>query len=382
MTLRTGVEALSIAFVCNSTNPDLVSYFLAKYELDGYDLGADLLWFSNAGIPRTRNSYISSYSKSSSFSVRFLLDVLISVFVVWVLLKRKAKLVIFDTAHISNLPIAFFCKVFGVRTVFTVHDWMPHPGRKKFAVRLYNAICKRFLADRFIVFSRIDYQEKPIIVLRLAGFPHYRLEVKAKQYFLFFGRIEPYKGLANMLRIAMQLKEVRPGARIIIAGSGKDPSLAELSTLSNVEVINRFIGASEVPELFAGAIATLLPYDSATQSGVSILSYSYDTPVIAYDVGSLKEYIEPGRTGEVVAHGNVEEFVRKMREVEDNLERYKRHIGETFEQMYGPSALLNQYAAVLSSLSGELSELQSKVPQAIDQASTVGSNDLLPIDKG
>jgi|GEM_PF-2584166 len=343
---------MTIAFVCNSLNPDLVSYFYAKLRIPEQEVGARLLWFGNrrAAPPSGVRVRTSSVSRSSGFSALFFLDCLISCYVIAVLLWQRVRFVIFDTAHVSNLPVALWCKLFGIRTVFTIHDWEPHPGRRSAVIGLYNRFCRNYLADRIIVFSGVEFEGVPLTRLRLSGFEHRTQEQARNPYFLFFGRIEPYKGLANLLEIAQLLERQSPGHAIWVAGQGRDPSLPRLMERPNVRVINRFIDQAELDALFGGATATLLPYDSASQSGVAVLSYAYDTPVVAFDVGSLAEYIEPGLSGELVPHRDCRGFVARMLQVEKELPRYVTHIRDGFEERYGRSALVAQYSELLRQL--------------------------------
>ncbi len=58
-----------------------------------------------------------------------------------------------------------------------------------------------------------------------------------------------------------------------------------------------FIPDDEIERYFKVADAVVLPYREIFQSGVPFLAYSFGVPVIASDVGSLREDIEEGVTG-------------------------------------------------------------------------------------
>ncbi|MBD3237900.1 MAG: glycosyltransferase, partial [Candidatus Eisenbacteria bacterium] len=51
---------------------------------------------------------------------------------------------------------------------------------------------------------------------------------------------------------------------------------------------------------FSAADVIVLPYRSATQSGIIQVAYHLDTPVICTDVGGLGEIVHAGRTGLLV----------------------------------------------------------------------------------
>jgi glycosyltransferase involved in cell wall biosynthesis len=57
----------------------------------------------------------------------------------------------------------------------------------------------------------------------------------------------------------------------------------------------------------------VLPYTQIFQSGVLFLAYSFGLPVIAADVGSLKEDIIEGRTGLVFEPENADDLARALR---------------------------------------------------------------------
>ena len=66
------------------------------------------------------------------------------------------------------------------------------------------------------------------------------------------------------------------------------------------EVHNSWISDSTRDELFQRAAVVVLPYVSATQSGVVPVAYSFGKPVVVTDVGALSETVDHGRTGLVV----------------------------------------------------------------------------------
>jgi D-inositol-3-phosphate glycosyltransferase len=119
---------------------------------------------------------------------------------------------------------------------------------------------------------------------------------------LFFGLVRAYKGLGILLQAMTSL----PRARLLIAGEFYQPradyerQIAELGLRDRVHVEDRYIPNEDVPKYFAAADVAVLPYLSATQSGVSKLAYHFDKPVVITNVGGLAEEVEEGKTGYVV----------------------------------------------------------------------------------
>ena len=135
-------------------------------------------------------------------------------------------------------------------------------------------------------------------------------------YYLFFGRIDKYKGIGKLLQ-AYQKASIR--TPLIIAGSGKlsDEEEELYHNTQNVILINRYILDGEMKWLLSNSIATVLPYIEATQSGVIPLAYYYGKPVIVSDVAGLSQFVSPDKTG-FVLH-NEEEWINifQKKSVED-----------------------------------------------------------------
>jgi glycosyltransferase involved in cell wall biosynthesis len=123
---------------------------------------------------------------------------------------------------------------------------------------------------------------------------------------LFFGNIAPYKGLEYLIDAMALLAQRSADYRLVIAGRPKNCEAywEEIQRrLSNPElrscVIERieYVPDADTEIYFKAADVLVLPYIHIFQSGVLFLGYNFGLPVIASDVGSLREDIVEGKTG-------------------------------------------------------------------------------------
>jgi glycosyltransferase involved in cell wall biosynthesis len=119
---------------------------------------------------------------------------------------------------------------------------------------------------------------------------------------LFFGYVRHYKGLDTLLRAWPKVRARRPGATLVVAGEFYEKpesyhALARAAGEGAVRMLDRYIADDEVEALFRAADVTVLPYRSATQSGVTHVSYALGVPVIATRVGGIAETVREDETG-------------------------------------------------------------------------------------
>lgn len=128
----------------------------------------------------------------------------------------------------------------------------------------------------------------------------------AEKTMLFFGSIAPYKGLEYLIAALPYLADAAD-YRLIVAGSPKagfetyweevrraiDANASGASILQKIE----FVPDDETEIYFKAADVLVLPYRFIFQSGVLFLSYNFGLPVLAADVGSMKDDVVDGRTG-------------------------------------------------------------------------------------
>ena len=68
-----------------------------------------------------------------------------------------------------------------------------------------------------------------------------------------------------------------------------------------VEVVEGYIPDKEVEKYFAACDLVVLPYESATQSGIVQIAYGFRKPVLVTNVGGLPDVVTDGKTGYVDA---------------------------------------------------------------------------------
>jgi glycosyltransferase involved in cell wall biosynthesis len=126
---------------------------------------------------------------------------------------------------------------------------------------------------------------------------------------LFFGNIAPYKGLEYLTAAFQQILARCGDYKLIIAGSPFKSetywapireAIEKSPHKTRVLIRDKFIPDDETEIYFKAADVFVLPYRYIDQSGVLFLGHSFGLPVIAADVGCLKDEIVEGETGFVV----------------------------------------------------------------------------------
>ncbi|NDW17509.1 glycosyltransferase [Dysgonomonas sp. 216] len=232
--------------------------------------------------------------------------------------------------------MSFFAPAYGTvcrfinkktKVISLVHNAISHER-----VFMEKQLAKYFLkrCDAFLVMSepvKKDLQtlcsHTPILQLPHPIYDHYKetfdreeackqLDIKPdKKNLLFFGFIRDYKGLDLLIEATNHLTDEY---QLIIAGESygsfdKYAQLIEKSKLKdNIIVFEQYINDDMVTTLFSAADVLVLPYRSATQSGVVALAYQLETPMVATNVGALGETVREANTGIVVENPNPEEI--------------------------------------------------------------------------
>lgn len=154
-------------------------------------------------------------------------------------------------------------------------------------------------------------------------FPNKKEEIKI----LYFGRIVPYKGI-DILIDAVNILQNKYPIHLIIAGSGTP--YFSFDKIKSYEFINKHITNKEIVNLIESSDIVVLPYTSASQSGVPMTVYLFNKPIIASNIGGLKEVIEDLKTGILVNDINAQSFAssieillsntRLRKEMEENIQ--------------------------------------------------------------
>lgn len=127
-----------------------------------------------------------------------------------------------------------------------------------------------------------------------------------KRYALFFGLIRDYKGLDWLLEAWRKLKlekRIPDELQLLVAGefyTDKAPHTKLINTTELKDCVilhDHFIPDSEVKNYFSAADFLVLPYKTATQSGVTQIAYKFNLPTIVTRVGGLAEIIPDGEAG-------------------------------------------------------------------------------------
>lgn len=222
-------------------------------------------------------------------------------------------------------------KLRGIKRITILHNVIPH--EKRF---FDSAANKYFLKENegFVVMSdkvrqdllsvkpdakylRIDhpvYNQFGDKIDRKAALKELKLQENRK-YLLFFGFIREYKGLDLLIESLSLLDE---SIHLIVAGEiygsfeKYEEQIKRLNLQNRVHLFTNYISDEQVAAFFSAADVCVLPYKSATQSGISAISENFNLPQIVTNTGGLAETIEHEKTGLIVNQINANALVEAI----------------------------------------------------------------------
>lgn len=260
----------------------------------------------------------------------------------WIKVGRKIKSAEPDLL-ILKYWMPFFAPAYGVisrivkkngktKVLAICHNVIPHekkPGDLAFTKFFFSAV------DYFILLSNSVKDD----LLSIVSKPNYKvlfhpvysnfgnsiskteakrhLKIKEENVLLFFGFIRDYKGLDVLLKAAAILKS-QMKFKLIVAGefySNEDKYLkliAELDLKDHILLHKDFITQDEVKYYFSACDVVVLPYKSATQSGIVQIANNFNKPMISTNVGGLAEVIKDEETGYLVEKENPEQIAEAI----------------------------------------------------------------------
>lgn len=132
-----------------------------------------------------------------------------------------------------------------------------------------------------------------------------RLGITEKNVILFFGYIRPYKGLHLLIDALKVVKQTTSIKALVVGEFYEDDKpyrehLQRAGVRDVVRLVGDYVPNEKVVDYFCAADVVVLPYLSATQSGIAQIAYNFDKPVIATDVGGLAEVVREGVSGLIV----------------------------------------------------------------------------------
>ena len=208
----------------------------------------------------------------------------------------------------------------GVKIVWTVHNILPHDSKLKQAqidlrvelIKLVDIIhimnddtqklAEPFFeipSEKIISTPHPSYRRfYPSIVSRVES--RFQLDIPQKSSVsIFFGSIQAYKGLEDLLNAFEKLQLINPEIYLLIAGKVVNKSYfsslrGRINSNNSIRLIDSRIANENVQYYFSASDYCVCPYRISLNSGVAHLSHTFNIPVIAPNIGGFRTLLEEG----------------------------------------------------------------------------------------
>ena len=212
------------------------------------------------------------------------------------------------------------------RMLLSLHDVIYHAGmssiRAKINCTLRNIGISKI--HNILLYSKIFDQELENQLKKIPHSVYYSMlgpydflthypneENKYGEYVLFFGRIDYYKGVDILIESYQKSTLSEMGIKLILAGRDICNATLEVNNESII-VLNRYIENVELANLIRHSLFVVLPYRTATQSGVTKSAFAMNKPILCTDAGNLPFEVLDGKYGHVVKAENVDAMTQGL----------------------------------------------------------------------
>lgn len=226
-----------------------------------------------------------------------------SCFLIWQVLRRVVK---------SRF-------VYTAQDIFPKHMRSYHPWVLKRIYRGMPAVTVNAQQNKEEIVGKFGVAPERVVVVPLGDLAAFLHGVETappaeappgRPVILFFGVVEPRKGVATLIRAFAGVRERVPDAFLLIAGKAYEDTrryaaeVARLGLKGHVGMKFEYLPLRGLPGLLRAADVVAVPYEQGWNSGVIATAYGFGKPVVATDIGGLREVVRDGRTGILVPPGN------------------------------------------------------------------------------
>lgn len=241
--------------------------------------------------------------------------------------KQKNKnVLIFHEGDFLSIFSAVFFKCIGFNINVWVHDPIAHLGESKknkfirwIAFHTYIRRAKNIIVSyekaRKILIKEYKISLDKIKVIYLPQMKEMEFEdikndinIELKYDFIFYGRIEDYKGLDLLLEVFKD-KELQ-NIRLLIVGRGrKDKEIKDkIKNSINITFINEYVPNRDLAKYIMESKFVILPYKTATGTQTVQIANYYNKMVLTTKVGCFLEYVKEGENGYFIDNNTKEDL--------------------------------------------------------------------------
>jgi glycosyltransferase involved in cell wall biosynthesis len=111
-----------------------------------------------------------------------------------------------------------------------------------------------------------------------------------------------------------KIKSSLPNSKLLIVGEFYDSpelytdKIKKLGIDKDTIIVNKFVPNEDVGKYYKVSDLVILPYRSATQSGILNVAYGFLKPVVVTNVGGLSEFVEDKKSGIIINPDSPEEI--------------------------------------------------------------------------
>ncbi len=260
-----------------------------------------------------------------------------------------------------------YCKV-----TIMIHDVIPfnnRPLEMKYLDKIYNN------ADLLFIHTKIAKEEfkqnytstTPILITGQAfsdkndynkvnkNIAREHLNIpKDKIVFLFYGTIREAKGLDILIQAFHEAYKENKHIFLVIAGAFNKVNEEKYKSLVRNLLTNEnsFINFSFIPEAqekyYLSAVDVLcLPYRRLTQSGIAQIGLMYDLPMIATDVGAMKEVVRDKENGLIFKVDDIKNCKQALLQMADDENIRKTYANKSYELSINEFSLAQKAQIIL-----------------------------------